>query len=748
MKRHLTAALCLLPLHLPTAAAAQGEGVRGWLSWRGPAQNGTSPETGLVDEPTPGGAGHAWSYPLPGRGTPVVVGTRVIAFGYQGEGKDLQEVVACLDEATGKLIWERRFNDYLSDSVYSRYAVGSATVDPESRNLYVLTTPGLLVALSPDGETVWEKDMQGEFGRLTFPNSRIGSPAIDGELVIVHGITAHWGPQGPAADRFYAFDKHSGQCVWSSTPSPQQPIDASFSMPVFAWEGGRRVLYATTGCGNVVCIDARLGDPLWRFPLSKAGLNSSVVLHGANVLALNGKENYDSSAIGRMVAIKRGGEPAAGQPGPLVLGAEHEVWRNDLVAFTSSPVLVGDRAYVTDESGELACIDAATGKILWQVKLGPDQLHASPAWAEGKLYIPLNNGSFHVIRPSDAGAEVIHKTQLAGNCLGAPAIANGRIYVHTTEQLYCFGEGKTRSPEWPRMAAAPGEPGPPARLQVVPADVLLRPGERTPVSVRVLDAKGNLLSRASEITWKSPANLDLSVDETGSLLARDKCGSGVLTASAAGLTGSARVRVVPGGAFSEGFEGFTLSEKSPDGGTAMAHPPSHWIGVRVKWEVRELDGEKVLARTLNNPLFQRAMGSIGHPASSNYTMLVDIRSDGNKRTLSSAGVVNQRYLIVLKGNHQELEITSNEERIKESVPFAWQAGKWYTLKSRVDVAPDGSGVVRAKCWPRDEPEPEGWTIEVEHAHAHAEGSPGLYGFAPQSRFRVYVDNIRVIPNES
>jgi hypothetical protein len=82
------------------------------------------------------------------------------------------------------------------------------------------------------------------------------------------------------------------------------------------------------------------------------------------------------------------------------------------------------------------------------------------------------------------------------------------------------------------------------------------------------------------------------------------------------------------------------------------------------------------------------------------------------------------------------------------VPFAWQAGKWYTLKTRVDVAPDGSGVVRAKCWPRDEAEPEGWTIEVQHAHAHHEGTPGLYGFTPQSRVRVYVDNIRVIPNES
>ena len=56
-------------------------------------------------------------------------------------------------------------------------------------------------------------------------------------------------------------------------------------------------------------------------------------------------------------------------------------------------------------------------------------------------------------------------------------------------------------------------------------------------------------------------------------------------------------------------------------------------------------------------------------------------------------------------------------------------------------------MVRAKVWPRDSDEPEAWNIEVEHAHAHTQGSPGILGFAPQSRFRVYIDNIRITPND-
>ena len=68
----------------------------------------------------------------------------------------------------------------------------------------------------------------------------------------------------------------------------------------------------------------------------------------------------------------------------------------------------------------------------------------------------MNDGSFHIVRPSREGAEVLDSVQLAGNCLGAPAVAGGRVYVHTTEQLYCFGriaEGvaaRASATEWTR----------------------------------------------------------------------------------------------------------------------------------------------------------------------------------------------------------------------------------------------------------------------------------------------------------
>jgi hypothetical protein len=126
-------------------------------------------------------------------------------------------------------------------------------------------------------------------------------------------------------------------------------------------------------------------------------------------------------------------------------------------------------------------------------------------------------------------------------------------------------------------------------------------------------------------------------------------------------------------------------------------------------------------------------------------------SEGNRRKMSEVGLINQRYLITLKGNEQKLEISSNFERLRvpagsEPPNFRWSPNVWYHLKTRVDTKPDGSGVVRAKAWKKGEPEPEGWLLEVPHKTAHQNGAPGLFGFSPQD-MRVYVDNIKVSQNQ-
>jgi outer membrane protein assembly factor BamB len=732
-----------------------------WPRWRGPDQRGVNNEKGLPDQCIAGGAGQLWTADLPGRGTPVIFGERVYTMGYTGEGPTLQEQLACFDAGTGKRLWAQGFNDFLSDIIYQRYAIGSPAVDPETGNVYCMSSAGIFSAFTGDGKLLWQHSLMEELGRMTFPNGRAGSPVVHDSTVIIHYLTSNWGGQGPPMDRFYAYDKRSGEMIWSSTPGVA-PKDNSFSTPIFATRNGRSVFYVGTGCGNVACLDAVTGTPYWRFKFSADGVNSTPCLYGdGKLITVHNKENIDSSELGRLVELDITKTPI---PDPLggtpTLDHSAEVWRTGKVnAFSSSPVLVGDDLYLTTEIGELADVDARNGEVKWRLKLGVEQLHASPFYGDGKLYVPIKDGSFYVIKPGEHGGQILSKTKLEGECNGAPSGCHGRVYIQSTSRLYCFGT--VRKAPTILIPAAPVPVVPISEIKeilVAPYEVLLRPGQSVAITLHGVTADGRMVDLPKDIdpkwepfipaTAKVKAKLDAAF--TGPLQltanANAKPSAGMFEVTVGTAKGYLRGRTLPNLPFKEDFESYaTVVPKPSEPGVTFAYPPLPWIGARFKWEVRDIDGNKMLVKTVDNRLLQRAQSFFGTPDMHNYTIEADVRSDGTKRKMSEVGVIDQRYAIVLKGNSQELEVNSNYERMRVSVPFKWAPKEWYHLKARVDIAADGSGVVKAKVWKRGEAEPEGWTIEVPDAHANLSGSPGIFGFSPTD-MRVYIDNISVVPN--
>ncbi|PYJ08380.1 MAG: hypothetical protein DME25_01715 [Verrucomicrobia bacterium] len=742
---------------LPSPAATT---VRGWLSWRGPQQNGSSLEKNLPAKITMNDK--LWEADFPGQSTPVIANGKLYIMGYLGQGADLQEGVACFDAETGKKLWDHRYNDFLSDTIYLRYATSSPTVDPETGNVYMQGTQGILAALAADGKLLWHHSLMEEFGRLTFPNSRTASPLIDRDLVITRGITANWGGQGPAADRFYAFDKLTGALVWASSPG-DRPKDNSYSHPYLGWLGGRRVFYAATGDGSVVCVNARTGDPLWRVTLFKAGINATVLVHHDDkIIAVYGTP-YEP---GQMVALKiLDVAPTNAAAGPVVLErSKVQLWAEDLSTSASSPILAGDTVYLVTEKGDLCGVDANSGNIVSKIKLGVEERNACPLYADGKLYVPMlddpgtkaetgesgTTGAFYIIKPGPR-PEILTHLALDGRCFGTPTAYNGKVYLQTTRHLYCFGKkgdnpGLPADPEPEKWPA----PGPAKALQIIPSEVLLRPGQSVSFRARAIDANGFTaedVKDAKSLKWvnyvpptaKVRSAMKASFNTEGELVAANEHvpSAGAFEAAVGELKGYIRGRVLPFLPIKQDFESFTLSETNAEG-TAFSYPPLPWIGARFKFDVRDKEGSKVFAKTIDNRFFQRATVFIGAPDAKNYTIEADVMSEGNRRKMSEVGVIAQRYYIVLKGNDHMLEINSNLERLRVDQEFNWLPNVWYRLKARVDVAPDGSGVVA-------DPEPEKWTMEVPHKTAHQSGSPGLFGFSPQD-MRVYIDNVTVTPN--
>ena len=750
--------------------SAQAGSVRGWLAWRGPDQNGSSAEKNLPDKVDP--KNPLWLADFPGQSTPVIANGKLYIVGYLGEGADLQEGVACFDAETGQKLWQQLYNDFLSDTVYLRYATATPAIDPETGNVFSQGSQGILAGFTPDGKLLWKRSLMEEFGRLTFPNARTASPVIEGDLVITRGITANWGAQGPAADRFYAFDKKTGELVWSSSPG-DRPKDNSFSHPQLSWRNGKRVFYAALGDGSVACVNARTGDPIWRVPLFRAGINATTIVHNNDKLIAIFGVPYEP---GQLIALKLPtAEPTNAVAGPLVLEREKlQLWAADVSTSTSSPILVGDMIYVVAEKGDLCAVDANTGAIKWKLKLGIEQRNSCPFYADGKLYVPMLDdpaakgtgegaeagakGALYIIKPGDQ-PEILQHTELEGRCFGTPVAYNGKLYLQTTKHLYCWGKGGN-SPGLPPEPKADESPkvGAAKALQIIPSEVTLRPDQNAAFRARSIDSNGFVVEEVADmksLKWASfvpptarvKSTMNGTFNPDGKLVAdpAPKPSAGAFQASLGDAKGYIRGRVLPYLPLNQDFEAISLTETNLAEGATFAYPPLPWIGARFKFEVREKDGTKCLTKTIDNKFFQRATVFLGTADAKNYTIEAEVMSDGNRRKMSEVGIINQRYAIVLKGNDQKLEVSSNFERLREAVDFKWAPQTWYHLKSRVDLAADGAGVVRAKAWKRGDPEPEAWTIEVKHQTAHQEGSPGLFGFSPQD-MRVYIDNIKVNSN--
>src|SRR6185295_1641387 len=115
----LLLSLCLAQSHAAQPAPSPAN-VRGWLSWRGPDQNGSSRETNLPSTVAVGGSNQLWTADYPGQSTPVIANGKLYIMGYLGEGADMQEGVACFDADSGQKLWQQLYNDFISDTIYLR----------------------------------------------------------------------------------------------------------------------------------------------------------------------------------------------------------------------------------------------------------------------------------------------------------------------------------------------------------------------------------------------------------------------------------------------------------------------------------------------------------------------------------------------------------------------------------------------------------------------------------------------------
>jgi outer membrane protein assembly factor BamB len=708
-----------------------------WADWRGPERDGVSHEKNLPVKWSPSGDNLAWKAPYGGRSAPIVMGDRVYLQNSAGEGEKLQERVMCFNADTGKLLWEHRFNIYLSDVPPHRVGWASPAGDPATGNVYVFGVGGNLISLNRDGKVLWERSLGEDFGLLTTHGGRTVSPIIDGDLVIVSGVTFMWGQHGRGGHRFMAFDKKTGETMWISAPG-QRPYDTTYAPPIIVNVNGTRLLIQGASDGYVHAIKPQTGEPVWRYEISKRGLNTGVVVRGTTAILTHSEENIDSSEMGRMVAVDA---TAEGNIKPEQVKWTIKGWQGGF----SSPVLDGDRLYQIDNGANLAAFDVNTGKQLWLQNLGTIQ-KASPVLADGKLYVGTENGKFFILKPSATGCQILDEDILGTaahpeKIIGSVAVANGRVFVASEEGLYAIGKKSTSSSHsagsaTPVAQGAKVSSNPVTHVQVVPTELILKPGDKVNFRARLFDAQGNFIREEPAATW-SLDQLKGTVTNGQLTIAGDAINqAGWVKATVEGVTGTANVRVFPPLPWNETFDSIAVNAT-----------PASWVNMTMKFAVRDQNGNKVLAKlTEGSSLLSRSRAYIGPSNWSNYTVESDIMATTKRRQQGDAGVIAQRYVLTLYGNIQTLHLEPWQPETKrtKTMPYAWKPDTWYRMKLQVENLPDGTTRARGKVWPVSENEPAEWMIERIDPIPNRQGAPGIFG---NGLAELYFDNIKVYANK-
>ncbi|MEX2174648.1 MAG: PQQ-binding-like beta-propeller repeat protein [Pirellulaceae bacterium] len=714
-----------------------------WTYWRGPEYNSISRETGLPDTIDPeGGEGSNLSWKrddLGGRSTPIVMRGKLYMILRADPGTATEgERVVCIDAATGKDIWQSRHNISSSEVPDTRVGWSSVVGDPATGRVYALGSSGLFECFEGEtGKIVWSLPLSEQLGVLSTYGGRTNFPVVVDELVILGAIVIGWGDMAMPAHRFLAFDKATGEIRWFVT-TRLRPEDTTYSAPVLAVVNGQKLLIAGAGDGWLYALQPRTGKIVWEYELSRRGLNLSPTYADGVVYMGHEEENLVGTSRGALVAVKADGNGNVTQSG--------ELWKYEGMMVGKSPLLkVGDRLYVNDSS-KMYVLDAKTGEPIGRPTRMGTINYAAPLYADGKIYHVEQNARWYILTPdAENGLAKLQRGKSMGtfpngeNCLASPIVSHGRLYILTTGGLYCFEDksqehGVGERPALPQETPV-SEDEKPAHVQVVPAELLLEPGDKQQLTVRLFNSRGQFLK-------ESPATFTVSgsgaVGEGGEFTAPDDAShtAAIITAKVGDLTGLARIRIIPPLPWKFDFEGKTDA-------------PVTWVGMRYRHVIRQMDGSTVLTKITTIPKGTKSRGSIGPSDLSDYTVQVDFKaakSDNDK--LSDVGVIAQGYTLEVSSANRWLKLLSwgsHDKRTFKEMDFDLEPDVWYTLKLRAANA-DGKANLQGKIWKRGEPEPEAWTIEMTDPMPNTHGAPGLAGNATNAE--LYLDNVLVTSNSA
>jgi len=326
----------------------------------------------------------------------------------------------CLNVETGKLLWEKTvYEGRVYDNRHRKNTYASATPATDGKQIYLSFEAEGLYCYDFDGKRIWNTSL----GRIAKGGMGPGTSPVLYENLVILQCDQEYGEGSFIA----AVDKKTGKEVWRTARSHRR----SWATPLLI-KTARRTELVTSGAESVISYDPASGKELWRAPgVESNPIPSPVASHDLVVVSAG-------SQAKRALAIRLGG---AGD----LTNTANIIWSYDKgTAYVPSPILYGDYLYLLTDAGALTCLEASTGKLIYQARMPlAAKFTASPVAFEGKILIVSEDGDGFIMRAGST-PEVLSVNSLGEPNYASPAIAGGKIFLRGANSLYCIKAGTAK----------------------------------------------------------------------------------------------------------------------------------------------------------------------------------------------------------------------------------------------------------------------------------------------------------------
>ncbi len=395
-----------------------------WPQFRGPDGTGHSDAKDLPTEWSES-KNIVWKTPIHDRGwsSPVIFGKQVWLTSASKDGRQL--FALCLDKDTGKVIRDIKLFDVPQPQYahpFNTYASPTPVIE-QGRVYITFGSPGTAAIDTKTFKVLWERR---DFECNHFRGSG-SSPIIFRDMLLMHF-------DGSDHQFVVALNKNTGKTIWRTErsidfqdldkdgkPAAEGDLRKAFSTPHVEQINGRWEMISL-GAKAAYSYDPFTGKELWR--VEERGQHSAstrpVLGHGM-IFYPTGFSN------GQLYAVRTGGNG--------LVTDTHVAWRVKRGASNKpSILLIDDLIYMIGDTGIATCVEAKTGNIVWQQRVG-GEYSASPVYADGKIWLFSEEGKTIVIKPGRS-YEKVSENNLDDGFLASPAIAGKAFYLRTRTHLY------------------------------------------------------------------------------------------------------------------------------------------------------------------------------------------------------------------------------------------------------------------------------------------------------------------------